>query len=83
MDLQLLRVRQRLAKQGLSLVLSEAAREHIGSHGYDPIYGARPLKRVIQRLLLDPLSLDVLSGKFIEGDVIRVDVRDNQLVFSH
>jgi ATP-dependent Clp protease ATP-binding subunit ClpB len=82
-DLQLHRVRQRLAKQGLSLVLSEAAREHIGSHGYDPIYGARPLKRVIQRLLLDPLSLDVLSGKFLEGDVIQVDVLDNQLVFSH
>jgi ATP-dependent Clp protease ATP-binding subunit ClpB len=81
-DLQLARVRQRLAKQGLGLALSEAAKEHIGTQGYDPVYGARPLKRVIQNLLLDPLSLDVLEGKFVDGDVIQADVTGNQLVFT-
>ncbi|MES2437955.1 MAG: ATP-dependent chaperone ClpB [Verrucomicrobiota bacterium] len=81
-DLQLARVRQRLAKQGLGLALTEAAKEHIGTQGYDPVYGARPLKRVIQHLLLDPLSLDVLDGKFVDGDVIQADVKDRQIVFT-
>jgi ATP-dependent Clp protease ATP-binding subunit ClpB len=80
-DLQLTRVRQRLAKQGLALALSEAAKEHIGSLGYDPIYGARPLKRVIQHELLDPLSLDVLDGKFVDGDVILADMEHGEVVF--
>ena len=81
-DLQLARVRQRLAKQGLGLALSEAAKEHIGTQGYDPVYGARPLKRVIQHLLLDPLSLDVLDGKFSDGDIIHADFKGGQLIFS-
>jgi ATP-dependent Clp protease ATP-binding subunit ClpB len=81
-DLQLARVRKRLAKQGLALALTEAAKEHLGSQGYDPIYGARPLKRVIQHLLLDPLSLDVLDGNFNDGDVIQADLQDGQIIFS-
>jgi len=81
-DLQLDRVRKRLAKQGLGLALSEGAKEHLGTQGYDPVYGARPLKRVIQHLLLDPLSLDVLDGGFTDGDVIQADFRDGQIVFS-
>ena len=80
-DLQLARVRQRLAKQGLGLVLSAAAKEHIGEKGYDPVYGARPLKRVIQHLLLDPLSLDVLDGKFRDGDVIQAVLEGGDIVF--
>jgi ATP-dependent Clp protease ATP-binding subunit ClpB len=71
-----------LAKQGLGLALSEAAKEFIGTQGYDPVYGARPLKRAIQHLLLDPLSLDVLDGKYIDGDVIEADVQGGQIVFS-
>jgi ATP-dependent Clp protease ATP-binding subunit ClpB len=81
-DLQLARVRKRLAKQGLALALTEAAKEHLGSQGYDPIYGARPLKRVIQHLLLDPLSLDVLDGNFNDGDVIQADLQDGQIIFT-
>ncbi|RYD62883.1 MAG: AAA family ATPase, partial [Verrucomicrobiaceae bacterium] len=81
-DLQLDRVRKRLAKQGLGLALTEAAKEHLGTQGYDPVYGARPLKRVIQHLLLDPLSLDVLDGKFVDGDVIHADVDHGQIVFN-
>ncbi|NNC89901.1 MAG: ATP-dependent chaperone ClpB [Akkermansiaceae bacterium] len=79
--LQLERVRTRLAKQGLGLALSEAAKEFIGNQGYDPVYGARPLKRAIQKHLLDPLSLDVLEGTFAEGDVISADVEGGKLVF--
>jgi ATP-dependent Clp protease ATP-binding subunit ClpB len=79
--LQLERVRQRLAKQGMGLVLSEAAEEFIGNQGYDPVYGARPLKRAIQKHLLDPLSLEVLEGKYQEGDLIEADVGDGRIVF--
>ena len=81
-DLQLNRVRKRLAKQGLALALTPAAKEFLGNQGYDPVYGARPLKRAIQQHLLDPLSLDVLDGKFSDGDVIQADVRDGAIVFG-
>ena len=81
-DLQLDRVRQRLAKQGIGLALTQDAKELIGSQGYDPVYGARPLKRAIQHLLLDPLSLEVLEGKFVEGDVIEGRVEDGEFVFD-
>ena len=80
--LQLDRVRQRMAKQGLGLALTEAAREFIANQGYDPVYGARPLKRAIQKHLLDPLSLDVLDGKFVDGDVVQADVADGGIVFE-
>jgi len=81
-DIQLGRVRQRLAKQGLALALSEKAKEFIGNQGYDPVYGARPLKRAIQHLLLDPLSLELLDGKFVDGDVITADVDHGAVVFA-
>jgi ATP-dependent Clp protease ATP-binding subunit ClpB len=80
-DFQLARVRKRLAKQGLALALSESAKEYLGNQGYDPVYGARPLKRAIQHHLLDPLSLDVLEGKFVDGDVIQADLRDGHILF--
>ena len=81
-DLQLDRVRKRLAKQGLVLALTEDAKEFIGNQGYDPVYGARPLKRAIQHLLLDPLSLDVLDGKFADGDVVRAELDHGSIVFT-
>jgi ATP-dependent Clp protease ATP-binding subunit ClpB len=80
-ELQLTRVRQRLAKQQLALALSAEAREFIGNQGYDPIYGARPLKRAIQHHLLDPLSLLVLEGAFTEGDVIQANLDHGELAF--
>ena len=80
-DIQLDRVRKRLAKQGLALALTEKAKEYIGNQGYDPVYGARPLKRSIQHHLLDPLSLELLDGKFKEGDVITADVDHGTVVF--
>jgi ATP-dependent Clp protease ATP-binding subunit ClpB len=81
-DLQLDRVRQRLARQGLALALSPQAREFIGNQGYDPVYGARPLKRAIQHHLLDPLSLEVLDGRFAEGDLITAKLEHGQMTFS-
>jgi ATP-dependent Clp protease ATP-binding subunit ClpB len=80
--LQLERVRKRLAKQGLALAVSAEAKEFIGNQGYDPVYGARPLKRAIQQHLLDPLSMDVLEGKFVDGDLIMAGLDTNKVVFK-
>jgi ATP-dependent Clp protease ATP-binding subunit ClpB len=81
-DIQLEKVRERLAVRNLTLKLTDAAREMLAQEGYDPAYGARPLKRAIQRLILDPLALEILSGKFKEGDTIKADADGDWLVFS-
>ena len=80
--IQLIRLQKRLAEQKLTLVLTDAAKLHIGREGYDPVYGARPLKRCIQRELLDPLALDILDGEFLEGETITVDENDGALTFA-
>ncbi len=72
-DLQLAHLERLLAEKGLGLDVSEPAKMLLVAEGYDPAYGARPLKRVIQRLLQNPIALEVLEGKFVEGDVIRVE----------
>jgi len=81
-SLQLERVSQRLAKQGFSLVLGEGVKKFLATKGYDPVYGARPLKRAIQNHLLDPLSMDLLDGKFVDGDIIEVGVSGDALSFN-
>jgi ATP-dependent Clp protease ATP-binding subunit ClpB len=80
--IQLQRVRARLADRKLKLELTPAALEFLGNEGFDPVYGARPLKRTIQRRILDPLSLELLEGRFHEGDTIRVDAQGGKLVFE-
>tara|TARA_R110000850_G_scaffold16044_8_gene50057 strand:+ start:3770 stop:6349 length:2580 start_codon:yes stop_codon:yes gene_type:complete len=80
--IQLARVVKRIEAQGLALSLSDQAQAQLAAEGYDPAYGARPLKRVIQNRLLDPLSLDMLNGKFSDGDTIKVDVADGQFTFD-
>ena len=72
-DIQLRRVSKLLADKGYYLEVSEAAQEYLAEAGYDPDFGARPLKRAIQRELQDPLALKILAGEFHEGDVIEVD----------
>jgi ATP-dependent Clp protease ATP-binding subunit ClpB len=72
-DLQLQRAEALLADRRLSMKVTDAARDLIASEGYDPAFGARPLKRVLQRILLNPLSTAVLEGRFSEGDEIIVD----------
>ena len=81
-EIQLRRLTQRLEKQKIRLELTDEAKARIAREGYDPVYGARPLKRAIQREILDPLSLDILEGKFHEGQTIRVVSRDDGLVFE-
>jgi ATP-dependent Clp protease ATP-binding subunit ClpB len=81
-DLQLGRLMRRLEQQKLRLQLTDRAKLKLALEGYDAIYGARPLKRTIQREILDPLSLELLAGRFGEGDTIRVDAPDGRLVFE-
>ncbi|MGA2124269.1 MAG: AAA family ATPase, partial [Acidimicrobiales bacterium] len=80
-EIQLGRLRQRLAQRRLSLDLTSAATHALAAEGFDPAYGARPLKRVIQRRLEDPIALAVLRGDYKEGDTIKVDVTDGVLTF--
>jgi ATP-dependent Clp protease ATP-binding subunit ClpB len=79
--IQLQRLRGLLAERKLTLELSDGARRFLADVGYDPVYGARPLKRAIQRHLQDPLALALLSGDFAEGDTIVVDLEGDQLAF--
>lgn len=81
-DIQLDRVAELVHERGYALEVSEAAREYLAQVGYDPDYGARPLKRAIQRELQDPLALAILSGEFNEGDSVRVDRGQDGLIFS-
>ena len=81
-DLQAERVLARVAERGITVTLSDAARELLGELGYDPTYGARPLKRVIQKQLVDRLAMAILEGEFREGDVVAVDAGDGELVFA-
>lgn len=76
-ELQLQKLRALLADRKLTLHLTDAAKSYIAEQGYDPVYGARPLKRTIQQLLQNPLAMAVLEGRFSEGDVINVDVNQN------
>ena len=80
--IQLARVVERLAKQNIDLELTDAALRFIADQGYDPVYGARPLKRSIQKNLLDPLSMAVLEGGYVDGDHILVDVKEGRVVFE-
>jgi ATP-dependent Clp protease ATP-binding subunit ClpB len=81
-DIQLELLRKRLAERKLTLTLTDAAKAAIAQAGYDPVYGARPLKRAIQRQVQDPLANQLLAGAFKEGDEIVVDARDGRLTFE-
>ena len=81
-EIQLRRLIRRLENQKITLELSDSAKAFVASHGYDPVYGARPLKRAIQKYILDPLSLDILEGKFREGQRIKVETQGERLTFS-
>ena len=72
----------RVAERGVTVTLTDAARDLLGDIGYDPTYGARPLKRVISKRLVDPLALGLLKGDFAPGDAIDVDAEDGELRFT-
>jgi len=81
-DIQLKRLQNRLAERRVKLVVTEAARKLLAQRGWDPVYGARPLKRAIQRLVQDPLAMMLLEAKFTEGDTVTVDVQHGELTFT-
>ena len=75
-------LRARLQERDIRLVLTDAALDRLGEAGFDPVYGARPLKRAIQTQLENPLAQEILSGHFGPGDEVRVDVKDGQMSFD-
>jgi ATP-dependent Clp protease ATP-binding subunit ClpB len=81
--IQLLRVRRMLAEQKIGLELSVAAQNYVADVGYDPVYGARPLKRAIQKEIENPIATKILENAFVEGDTIYVDVVDHKLTFTN
>ena len=81
-ELQFAHLQERLTEQGITATLTDAAKSALAERGYDPVYGARPLKRTIQRELQDPLALKILQGQFKDGETVMVDVRDGELTFG-
>ncbi|HEY8501530.1 MAG TPA: AAA family ATPase, partial [Solirubrobacterales bacterium] len=81
-ELQVEQLVGRVRERGIEIELSDEARTLLGNLGYDPTYGARPLKRVIQKQLVDKLALKILEGEFGEGDAVRVDAREGEIVFE-
>jgi ATP-dependent Clp protease ATP-binding subunit ClpB len=82
-ELQLARLQRRLAERRISLELTDAAKERLAEAGWDPAFGARPLKRALQRLVENPLAVKLLEGDFSDGDAVLVDARDGEIVFEH
>jgi ATP-dependent Clp protease ATP-binding subunit ClpB len=82
-DIQIGRLASRLADNNIELILSDDAKAFIAEKGYDPIYGARPLKRVIQQYIENPLSLEILKGNLAEGARVNAEVQEDRIVFQH
>ena len=80
-DIQIGRLAKRLAERRLTLELTDNARDRLADEGFDPVYGARPLKRAIQRLVLDPLALEILRGGVLEGSCVIIDTDNDTLTF--
>jgi ATP-dependent Clp protease ATP-binding subunit ClpB len=81
-DIQLAYLRKRLKERDMDIVLSDEAKDKLGEAGFDPVYGARPLKRAIQQLVENPLAQDILAGRFNPGDIIEVKVAEDRLHFN-
>ena len=81
-EIQLKRLAKRLEQQKITLELSDSAKQLLAREGYDPVYGARPLRRTIQKEILDPLSISILEGKVKEGQVVHIDAKNGALSFS-
>jgi ATP-dependent Clp protease ATP-binding subunit ClpB len=81
-ELQIKRIERLLADRKLTLEVTDEAKQFVAHEGYDPAYGARPLKRALQRLVQDPLAMAVLDGKFVEGDRVRVTMQNGEIAFD-
>ncbi|MGQ9525159.1 MAG: ATP-dependent Clp protease ATP-binding subunit [Armatimonadota bacterium] len=82
-DLELNNVRKQVAANGMKFEVSEAVKELLAKEGFDPAFGARPLRRAVQRLIEDPLSEELLIGRFTSGDTVYADVEDGKIIFKH
>jgi ATP-dependent Clp protease ATP-binding subunit ClpB len=80
-DIQIGLIRKRLQERKLSLELTDGGKHYIAQEGYSPVYGARPLKRALQKQILDPLAMKLLEGAFVEGDRIVIDEENKRVVF--
>jgi len=80
-EIQLSHLTKRLEQQKITLDLSDSAKALLAREGYDPVYGARPLRRVIQKEILDPLSIDILEGKVREGQTVHIDAKNGAFDF--
>jgi ATP-dependent Clp protease ATP-binding subunit ClpB len=81
-DIQLIYLRKRLQERNMDVALDDGARDLLGEAGFDPVYGARPLKRAIQQQIENPLAQKILQGEFVPGDRIRIGARDGELTFA-
>ena len=81
-DIQIMQLSTRLAENHIELVLADGAKEFIVEKGYDPVYGARPLRRVIQKYIENQLSMEILSGTITAGSRIRADVEEDRIIFK-
>ncbi|NQE06024.1 ATP-dependent Clp protease ATP-binding subunit ClpX [ANME-1 cluster archaeon GoMg1] len=81
--IQMRYLQDRLAERKISISVSDGVKELMASKGFDPVFGARPIKRTIQRMIEDPLSMKILNGEFSAGDTIKMDVSEGAVVFSH
>ena len=81
-DIQLSQLERRLGERLIQLEVTDAAKDLVAEEGFDAVYGARPLKRVIQKRLTDALAMKLLAGEFSEGDTITVDAHDGEIVFG-
>ena len=82
LDLEIKKVVQRLEKKGINLVLDKKARDFLVKKGHDPEYGARPMRRAVERFMEDPLAEEILRGKLVEGRSINVSADEEKLTFS-
>jgi ATP-dependent Clp protease ATP-binding subunit ClpC len=82
LDLEIVKVMERLKSKKLQLVLDEKAKDFLVQKGYDPTYGARPMRRSVERFLEDPLAEEILKGNLHEGDPVQVTVENDKLLFT-
>ena len=81
-DIQTESLKKRLADQDIELEITEGAKHFLANEGYEPLYGSRPLRRVIRQLVEIPMSMSILDDQFVKGDKIKIDCKDNSLVFD-
>ncbi len=81
-EIQMKKIKQYLKQKKIDIILSDAAKDYIATIGYDPVYGARPLRRVFQKQILDALAIKLIDGTFKEGDTIEVDYKDGKIIFN-